>query len=262
MVHTQKTNRRTIGTSAIRCVHVNVLLANLSRPYTSRARSPDSLNSTASSCTARPQHILAAFSSSKNHIRTRRENDPPPTLHRKRARHLPPPCSPRPCRESSILLPVVLVLHLRHLSEGQLSCNMLSWTLYSLTPSHHLGFYSSLAALPLLLLSDILFLRLFKKTTSLQAISRSHVILLHAQLDLDLNATAARQAPHATRHRLVVCRHSSRQLYAPHETGPSPQDEHDCPSFPSVTESFPEPANGFEGSDSDEAECMASDFIF
>jgi hypothetical protein len=99
MIHIQKTSRRTTGTSAIRCVHVNVLLTNLSRPHTSRARSPDSLNSTAFSRTARPQHIRATFSSSTNHIRTPRENDPPPTLRRKRARHLPPPCSPRPYRE-------------------------------------------------------------------------------------------------------------------------------------------------------------------
>jgi hypothetical protein len=32
MIRTQKTSRRTTGTSAIRCIHVHVLLAHLSRP--------------------------------------------------------------------------------------------------------------------------------------------------------------------------------------------------------------------------------------
>jgi hypothetical protein len=49
MVHTQKTSRRTIGTSAIRCVHVNMLLANLSRPQPRLAE----LNGVVTHCTTK-----------------------------------------------------------------------------------------------------------------------------------------------------------------------------------------------------------------
>jgi hypothetical protein len=69
-----------------------------------------------------------------------------------------------------------------------------------------------LVALPLLPPLVISFLKLLNTTTSLQASPRSPNILLHPLLDL--NAIAARQAPHATQSPLVVRHHPSRQLDA------------------------------------------------
>jgi hypothetical protein len=87
---------------AIGRVHIDALLSHFSP--TSRARSPDMLSSTASSRVARSAHIRSTFSSSADHSRTR-ENDRPPTCHRKRARHLHPPCAPWLCPSSVAVCP-------------------------------------------------------------------------------------------------------------------------------------------------------------